>query len=156
DGELAFNAVFSAEARLVVIFYRNGWGETPWTRVEQTAIRNRAFDHGWDFTFVIPLDEPPKAPPWLPRSQIWFDWPRWGVSGAAPIIERRAKELGSNARPETVQERAARLHRTLAAEGERRNLLNSERGVAAANQEVDRMFAEIQRAILDPALASLR
>ncbi|MGJ4748719.1 hypothetical protein ACQV5M_20325, partial [Leptospira sp. SA-E8] len=45
DGESAFNEVFSKEARVVVILYRQGWGKSPWTRIEETAIRNRAFEH---------------------------------------------------------------------------------------------------------------
>jgi len=30
------------EARVVVVLYRHPWGETPWTRVEQTAITDPA------------------------------------------------------------------------------------------------------------------
>lgn len=155
DGEEVFNAVFGTEARLVVIFYRSGWGETPWTRIEQTAIRNRAFHHGWDFTFVVPLDERPGVPDWIPRTQIWFDWPRWGSAGAAPIIERRAKELGSSSRAESVQDRAARLQRAMDAAAARTTLLKSTKGVTAANQEVDWLFAEVQRLVAEPALAQL-
>ena len=61
DGEQSFNAVFGKEARLVVVLYRRGWGETPWTRIEETAIRNRAFEYGYDFVKFIPLDEPPSC-----------------------------------------------------------------------------------------------
>ena len=49
DGEKTFNAVFGEQARLVVVLYRSRWGQTPWTRIEETAIRNRAFEHGYDF-----------------------------------------------------------------------------------------------------------
>src|ERR1039458_4546278 len=49
DGEQTFNSVFGEKARVVVVLYRAGWGETPWTRIEETAIRNRAFEHGYDF-----------------------------------------------------------------------------------------------------------
>jgi hypothetical protein len=45
-GEKNFNNVFYRECRIVVLLYRNGWGATPWTRIEETAIRNRAFDSG--------------------------------------------------------------------------------------------------------------
>jgi hypothetical protein len=30
DGEKTLNRVFSDEARVVVVLYREGWGETPW------------------------------------------------------------------------------------------------------------------------------
>ncbi len=52
DGEETFNAVFGAQARLVVVLYRKGWGESPWTRIEETAIRNRAYKEG---TISYPL-----------------------------------------------------------------------------------------------------
>src|SRR5690606_38182685 len=68
DGEQRFNAIFGNEARTVVILYRKGWGETPWTRIEETAIRNRAYDEGYDFALFIPLDTPATVPPWLPRT----------------------------------------------------------------------------------------
>lgn len=46
DGEKSFNAVFGEEALLVVVLYREGWGNTAWTRMEETAIRNRAYQGG--------------------------------------------------------------------------------------------------------------
>jgi hypothetical protein len=42
DGEKTFNAVFGKEARIVTVLLRPEWGGTPWTRIEETAIRNRA------------------------------------------------------------------------------------------------------------------
>ena len=47
DGEVTFNAVYGKQARLVVVLYRAEWGETPFTRYEATAIRNRAFNAGY-------------------------------------------------------------------------------------------------------------
>jgi hypothetical protein len=54
DGEETFNAVFKEQARSVAVLLRPEWGSTPWTRIEQTAIRNSAFDHTYDFaTFIV-------------------------------------------------------------------------------------------------------
>lgn len=53
DGLEKFSEVYGKSARLVVVLYRPEWGETPWTRVEQEAIRQRAFNSGWDFTTFI-------------------------------------------------------------------------------------------------------
>src|SRR4051794_8510262 len=78
DGEKTFNAVFGEQARLVVVLYRSGWGQTPWTRIEETAIRNRAYEHGYDFVKFIPLDDNPSVPKWLPKTQLWFGLKRWG------------------------------------------------------------------------------
>ena len=102
DGEKTFNLVFGEQARLVVVLYREGWGETPWTRIEETAIRNRAFDHGYDFVKFIPLDDKPSVPKWLPRTQLWVGLKRWGISGAASVIEARIQELGGETHEESV------------------------------------------------------
>jgi len=86
NGEQTFNKVFGEEARVVVVLYRAGWGESPWTRIEQTAIRNRAFDYGYEFVIFIPLDDPPSVPKWLPRTRLWVGFNRWGASGAASVL----------------------------------------------------------------------
>ena len=37
DGEEKFAQVFGRGARIVVVLHRQGWGTTPWTRVEMRA-----------------------------------------------------------------------------------------------------------------------
>lgn len=113
DGEETFGRVFREESLLVVVLYRAAWGETKWTRVEQTAIRARGFDHGHDFVKFIPLDDPAKVPPWLPPTHIYIGLKRFGVDGAAAVIEQRIRELGGHAHQETVEEHAQRLERSL-------------------------------------------
>ena len=126
DGEDVFASVFGGDARTVVVFYREEWGETPWTRVEREAIRNRAHGEGYDFTlFAVLSGTPPK---WLPKAQIWWDYQRWDGSGLAPIIERRVQEQGGSARVESVEDRVARLNRQLAFAEQRRVLLSTRDG----------------------------
>lgn len=67
DGEEAFSLAFGKHARTVVVLYRAGWGERGFTSAEATAIRNRAYEFGYDFTTFIPLDKPPTVPQWLPH-----------------------------------------------------------------------------------------
>ena len=43
DGLETLRSAFRDESRLNVVLYRDGWGESPWTRLEQTAITDRAF-----------------------------------------------------------------------------------------------------------------
>lgn len=135
DGEKTFNRVFGKETRLVVILYRKGWGESPWTRIEETAIRNRAHDHGYDFTILIPLDNSNGVPEWFPKNRIWADIKRWGLEGTAAVIEARIQELGGSAHEETVQERAERLRRSRAFQQERKQFLQSKEGVETASKE---------------------
>lgn len=80
DGEKNFNAVYGGEARVVIVFYRPEWGETPFTRIEQTAIRNRAFSKGYDFTLLYRQSRLPNAAmasedaTVLRPRPIWIGW----------------------------------------------------------------------------------
>lgn len=133
NGEITFNRVFGSEARIVFVLYRKGWGETPWTRIEETAIRNRAFEEGYDFVMFAPLEKSPAVPQWLPKTQIWIGLDRWGVKGAAIAIESRVQEAGGSPREEILEVRAARLSREITKEKERKAFLNSEKGRSSCN-----------------------
>lgn len=119
DGEEAFGQVFGNEARLVVILYRPEWGSTRWTRVEETAIRNRGLEEGYAFTVLIPLDQPQTRPGWLPLNRLWGNLHRFGVQGAAQAIEARLEEAGAGSRPETIEQKAARIFREVREDKER-------------------------------------
>lgn len=147
DGEQTFNRVFGSEARIVFVLYRNGWGETPWTRIEETAIRNRAFEEGYDFVIFAPLDKPQNVPKWLPKNRIWVGIDRWGIEGAATVIEARIQEVGGSPREETVEDRASRIGRAIAAEKRKQAFLYSESGVKAANTAIRNLFSDFERVI---------
>lgn len=144
DGEKSFNAVFSEQSRLVVVLYRDGWGQTPWTRIEETAIRNRAFEHGYGFVMFIPLDDTPSVPKWLPRTQLWIGLKRWGVPGAASVIDARIQEMGGEPTDETIEHRAARVERSVSFAKTREAYLASDEGVRKASEA----FESLQAAIL--------
>jgi len=145
DGEITFNRVFGSEARIVFVLYRKGWGETPWTRIEQTAIRNRAYEEGYNFAMFAPLEKPSTVPQWLPKTQIWIGLERWGVEGAAIAIESRVQEAGGSPREETLEERAAKLSREISKEEKRQALLNSGKGVQVGKKEINSLFAEYEK-----------
>ena len=136
DGEVEFNRVFSKESRLVVVLHRAKWGTTPWTRIEEQAIRDRAYANGYDFDKFVPLDSASAIPNWLPKTQLWIGFSRWGIDSTADIIEARASELGASVREEDVFDRAARLQRAVEFQERRKKYLESFDGVNAASTEV--------------------
>ena len=75
----------------------------------ELAIVDRAFAEGYEFTIFIPTDDPPTTPPWLPRTRLYFGLSKFGLQGAAAVIEKRIQELGGEPTVESVQDRAARL-----------------------------------------------
>ena len=145
DGEVILKRAFGSEARIVVVLYRKEWGTTPWTRVEQDAIRGRAFDHGYDFCLLIPLETPPAKPEWFPPHRLWVGLERWGIDAAAAVIEARVQDAGGVARTETLPERKARLEREVLAAEKRKLFLESQDAVKAAEVEVQQVFGEINR-----------
>ncbi len=146
DGEKTFNCVFGKDARIVAVLYRARWGQTPWTRIEETAIRNRSYNKGYDFVLMIPMDTPPCTPEWLPKTRIWIGLDRWGIAGAAAAIEARVQEAGGMPHEETPLEQAQRIARQKKAEEKRQAFLGSESGVNQANKEVEFLYAAIEKA----------
>lgn len=145
DGEVELNKVFEAEARIVVVFYRKNWGKTPWTRIEETAIKNRAYNEGYGFATFISLDPRERVPQWLPKTRLWVGFDRLGADGAAGVIEARVQEAGGTPREETAVERAKRKKRDIERMKARNKFLKSESGVKAAQKEVNKLFLEVQK-----------
>lgn len=144
DGELTFGTVFEAEARLVAVLFRAGWGETAWTRIEQTAIRNRGYEEGYDFATLVNLDK--SAPPrWLPKARIWVDVDRYGIEAVAAILEARIAEAGGEPGDNSALGQARRMEVQRRQASERAVLLHSENGVKLANAEFLQLAAEIRR-----------
>ena len=131
DGEEEFNAVFTSKARVVVVLHREEWGQTPFTRIEQTAIRNRAYNHGYDFSLFIPTDGK-GAPGWLPKTRLYVGLDRWGIAGAAAVIEATVQREGGRAKPDNAAEQAARLQRSLALRKSQQDFRSSYLGVEAS------------------------
>jgi hypothetical protein len=153
DGEKKFNDVFFKDSRVVVLLYRNGWGETPWTRIEETAIKNRAFSTGWDFLLLVNLDKTSNLPPWIPKTYIWFDFERWKSEGLAPVIEQRVKEVGGHVRPESIEDRAGRFKRLRNAVIERKRFFIVGNPIAESDNEVKKiiqLMRETKTKVEDP------
>jgi hypothetical protein len=158
DGEKKFNDVFYKDSRIVVLLYRGGWGETPWTRIEETAIRNRAFELGWDFLLLINLDKNCALPRWIPKTYIWFDFERWKSEGLAPVIEQKVKEAGGRVRPESIEDKANRFKRLRDAVRERKRFFYAGDAIQESDNEVKkiiRLMKEAKGALEDPGSSFL-
>lgn len=105
DGIDAFSQVFKQGARVVVVLFRDAWGGTKWTRIEETAIKSRHLDEGPKFLVVASLDG--KHPIWYPDTWIWGDLERYGIDGLATVIETKVRQLGGEVRSESVADYAA-------------------------------------------------
>jgi hypothetical protein len=147
DGERAFNEVFSKEARAVVILYRQEWGESPWTRIEETAIRNRAFEHGFDFALFVALEDKTKLPEYVPKNRLWIGLSRFGVHGAASVIDARIQELGGEPKAPSLEERAAYAQSMAEFKAFRARYLKSPAGISTAESSFNELLQRFAQRI---------
>jgi hypothetical protein len=145
DGQESFSKVYGKTSRLVVVLFRPEWGETPWTRIERDAIKNRSLNDGWDFTTFVPTVERPQMPPWLPQTRLYVGLQRWGMEAAAAAIEARATERGSSPREETVAERADRFARAAKFKQTQEQFQASDTGVKAALQAYEDLSLAVEK-----------
>ena len=145
DGTESFRKAFREDSRIVVVLYRDGWGKTPWTRVEEVAIRDRFLKEGWDWLLFIMVDSKSTPPPWLPETRIRLSLPDYGIEQAIGAIKARAQELGGQFHKEDAVQRARRLERQMGARAERKRMLGSTEGVDAARSKASEIHSEIDR-----------
>jgi hypothetical protein len=144
DGEKVFNEVFGRKSRFVIVLYRNEWGKTPWTRIEENAIRSRAFDHGYNFVLFVFLDAAAKAPEYLPPAYIWHNYQRYGLESLSAIIEHKIVELGGEEKHETIEDRAQKKMAQLAFQQRRSEYLRSTDAIFDAGREFTAIWERVQ------------
>jgi ElaB/YqjD/DUF883 family membrane-anchored ribosome-binding protein len=137
---------FRSESRVVVVLFRQGWGETPWTRVEQSAITDRFLQEGWEFLLFVTLDDHDALPKWLPTTELRLSYPQYGLEQLLGAIKIRAQKLGSVVRQETSADRAKRFREESHARAER-DLLLQHKGREAFQAEFATVVEELHAAI---------
>jgi hypothetical protein len=159
DGLESFRQTFLSRSRLIVVLYRDGWGKTRWTAVEEIAIKERMFNGGWKSLLFVMLDERSTFPSWLPETHIRLNYSLYGEA-LIGAIKMRAQELGSVLKVETAVEKARRTQSNELARAERDRLLMKD-GTAAVQAEhqalrrqLDDKIAEIQQDLTTIKLAS--
>jgi hypothetical protein len=149
NGLEVFRSAFRNDSRLIVVLFRNGWGETPWTRVEQTAIIERVLADGWECLFFVMVDRAPTPPKWLPATHIRFNLEDFGIDQAVGAIKARLQELGGRLRAADVLQQAKLVEHRTAFFAERERLFQSHEGVNAVQQEVRTIFQRVERRIAE-------
>jgi hypothetical protein len=144
DGEKTLNKVFSEQTRIAVVLYRSEWGKTPFTRIEETAIRNRAFNEGYGFTLWIAAEESVTLPPYVEKARIYYGLSRYGLDGAVAVIETAIQQKGGDTRPETLEDKAARLNRQAIAQSERLAFLETPQAVIEAAATARKLFENVR------------
>ncbi len=144
DGLESMRQPFRRESRLNVVLFRPGWGETPWTGVEQAAIEDRWLEDQFRSLFLVLIEPRSKGVPrWVPDTHISFAWQDFGAEQAAGAIKARVQELGGHIHVETLEEKAERLKGSRNYQNRREEFQRSFEGVAAAKAA----FIELKRLV---------
>jgi hypothetical protein len=86
-------------------------------------------------------------PKWLPKTRLYVSLDRFGLEGAAAVIEARVAELGGRPQQETVADRAARFSRRANLRTLQRNFLKNETGVHAAVNDFENFSVTLEATV---------
>jgi hypothetical protein len=140
DGTEVFREVFRNQSKLVVVLHRPPWGDTPWTRVEEQAIKELCFEEGWEHLVFTKLDQS-SVPKWVPKPHLYLDLTTFTLAELVGAIKARLVELGVELLQPTAAERALAQARRRKFDEETRDLLSRDPGVFVAQ------LAELEQAI---------
>lgn len=149
DGMDAFSETFARKARLAVILYRAGWGKTPWTAVEENAIKGRALDTRFSNFLAVRLDDA-ELPSWIPHQHLYVSaaTEKSAVEMAA-VIRARAREVGAVVIRESAADVAIERAATARASSTRVERERSHAAIAeietAATELFENIVAVVQR-----------
>lgn len=144
DGLESMREPFLHESRVNLVLYREKWGNTPWTRIEATAIKEACLEQGWEglfFFMVEPKDVPPK---WLPRTHVRLNYGDFSLDQAVGAIKARVQEQGGRFVPMTPTKRAQILQAEDAYRSAK-SRVSSDEGLSAIFANIKQLFSEIAR-----------
>jgi hypothetical protein len=144
DGQESFRSAFRFDSRLNVVLLRDGWGQTPWTRVEQTAIQERCLADGWDRLLVVRLDgtAPPK---WVPQLHLYLDMATFPFEQAVGAIKRQLQYLGGKPAAPSPVDAARATARRAQFDEQTAQLFRTPEGIRLADEAVVRIGESLER-----------
>lgn len=144
EREMLILDVFKKQSRCVVLFYRNKWGTTPYTAIEEKAVRTRISEEGNDHLLIISLDNPPVVPKYLSKAQIWTELAQAGINGTAAFIEEQVRALGGGLREELPINFISDIKKDPQFEVESSKFLESVSGLEIAVIELKKLFSALE------------
>jgi hypothetical protein len=144
EREMLLLDVFKKQSRCVVLLYGNKWGTTPYTAIEEKAVRTRISEEGNDNLLVISLDNPPVVPKYLSKTQIWTEIAQAGINGTAAFIEEQVRALGGGLSEELPLNSGTEIKKEPRFEVESSKFLESVSGLEIAVIELKKLFSALE------------
>jgi hypothetical protein len=110
------------DCRVMVVLYREGWGETPWTGVEAEAIKGRCLKTQYRGLMFVRLDKS-AVPKWVPETHVLFNID-FGMQQLIGAVKMRALESGAKIAPLDPIARAVRAKAEAHYQAERLELMH--------------------------------
>jgi hypothetical protein len=117
------------DSRVVVVLYRDPWGKTPWTGVEETAIGERCLKQGWPGLVFVNLDQTSATPKWVPNTHVRFGMEAYGMEGLVGVIKARVQEHGGKLVPADAASEMRRIQRETTFLADRDNMMSDRRWI---------------------------
>jgi hypothetical protein len=142
DGLESMREMFRHESRLNVILYRPRWGNTPWTTVEEIAIKESCLENSFKNIFVYVVENTGVVPKWLPDTHVYFSSANYSLDEAVGAIKARVQDRGGEYKPLTPL-RKAELNRAEEDYRRAKSMMSSSDGMTKIFNKVNEIFAEI-------------
>ncbi|QNI31296.1 hypothetical protein H7849_19710 [Alloacidobacterium dinghuense] len=142
DGMETMRKPFLEDSRVMVVLYREQWGKTRWTAIEETAIKEACFNGGWKRLFFVALEKTGLLPNWLPEYYVRYNFEEFGIDQAIGIIKSRVLENGGQLSPMTPLKKAELLRIDEQYRYDK-SRMDSPEGLAQILEKVKELFKEI-------------
>lgn len=142
DGLESMREPFRSQSRLNVVLYRQKWGKTPWTGVEEVAIKESCLATSFRSIFFFVIKPTSEIPTWLPETHVRFNFADFTLDRAIGAIKARVQERGGHFKPMTPARKVALLQAEDEYQRDRRQI-SSQDGMQNIQQNVELLFAEI-------------
>lgn len=146
DGQNTFSETFKSKARTVIVLYREEWGDTKWTRVEETAIKDRWFNNGYDFLLLIPLENA-ELPSWYPETMIYYDFQSFGLEGLPAVIYSHLKRNGAEEKKSSLESTIDKVNRDKKYKEEIEGYFRSQQSADDFDNQIQKFIALIREKI---------
>jgi hypothetical protein len=142
DGLESMRAPFRSQSRLNLVLYRPKWGNTPWTGVEEVAIKESCLATSFKSIFFLMIEPTSEVPAWLPETHVRFNFADFSPEQAVGAIKARVQERGGHFKPMTPSRKAALLRVEEEYQRHRRQI-SSQEGMQKIYENVEILFSEI-------------
>jgi hypothetical protein len=142
DGLESMRAPFRSQSRLNLVLYRPKWGNTPWTGVEEVAVKESCLATSFKSAFFFVIEPVSEIPAWLPETHVRFSFADFTFEQAVGAVKARVQERGGQFKPMTPSRKVALLQVEEEYQRDRRRI-SSDEGMRKIYENVELLFAEI-------------